>query len=290
LRERAQLLTRAARATQQCGRFHDLSAFDANCRSCRKELELHNRRRRKRAAALAAAGLPPSRSRKAAGAAPAARYHAGSPGARSGGADAATLRAHAASAAAVAQQQHAAAAAHAAAAQAASPGGGYAPGARLAASDYASPANMLEQVLGWSALRGSLGDHAARGLGGLAAVHAGGDAHSAAAAAAAAANAGVAAALAAFAARHVGTGASIYGGGVPALPQQQQAGAASGGALFPPELADGGTAALMAAGWHAGEPPGVGPHGGVGGLLNDALLGFPYAPAPDAAPWGGGVP
>ncbi|CAD7700491.1 unnamed protein product [Ostreobium quekettii] len=40
---------RLQRFCQQCGRFHDLSAFDGNRRSCRDQLNKHNARRRKRA-------------------------------------------------------------------------------------------------------------------------------------------------------------------------------------------------------------------------------------------------
>ena len=41
------LLGLPQRFCQQCGRFHPLSAFDGACKSCRKELEAHNKRRRK---------------------------------------------------------------------------------------------------------------------------------------------------------------------------------------------------------------------------------------------------
>ena len=34
---------------QQCGRFHDLSTFDGNRKSCREQLSKHNERRRRRA-------------------------------------------------------------------------------------------------------------------------------------------------------------------------------------------------------------------------------------------------
>ncbi|GMH42007.1 hypothetical protein BSKO_09926 [Bryopsis sp. KO-2023] len=40
---------RLERFCQQCGRFHDLAAFDGNRRSCRDQLSKHNARRRKRA-------------------------------------------------------------------------------------------------------------------------------------------------------------------------------------------------------------------------------------------------
>ncbi|CAD7696012.1 unnamed protein product [Ostreobium quekettii] len=40
---------RLQRFCQQCGRFHDLVAFDGNRRSCRDQLNKHNARRRKRA-------------------------------------------------------------------------------------------------------------------------------------------------------------------------------------------------------------------------------------------------
>ncbi|KAL6752968.1 SBP domain-containing protein, partial [Haematococcus lacustris] len=36
------------RFCQQCGRFHSLSAFDSNKRSCRERLLRHNARRRRR--------------------------------------------------------------------------------------------------------------------------------------------------------------------------------------------------------------------------------------------------
>ncbi|KAL6756917.1 squamosa promoter binding protein, partial [Haematococcus lacustris] len=36
------------RFCQQCGRFHSLSAFDNNKRSCRERLLKHNARRRRR--------------------------------------------------------------------------------------------------------------------------------------------------------------------------------------------------------------------------------------------------
>lgn len=38
---------RAQRFCQQCGRFHDLEAFDGEKRNCRARLEQHNMRRRK---------------------------------------------------------------------------------------------------------------------------------------------------------------------------------------------------------------------------------------------------
>ncbi|KAF6254109.1 hypothetical protein COO60DRAFT_1703503 [Scenedesmus sp. NREL 46B-D3] len=41
---------RLQRFCQQCGRFHDLSAFDGNRKSCREQLQKHNARRRRRAA------------------------------------------------------------------------------------------------------------------------------------------------------------------------------------------------------------------------------------------------
>jgi hypothetical protein len=37
---------RLQRFCQQCGRFHDLSAFDGNRKSCREQLQKHNARRR----------------------------------------------------------------------------------------------------------------------------------------------------------------------------------------------------------------------------------------------------
>jgi hypothetical protein len=40
---------RLQRFCQQCGRFHDLSAFDGNRKSCREQLNKHNARRRRRA-------------------------------------------------------------------------------------------------------------------------------------------------------------------------------------------------------------------------------------------------
>jgi hypothetical protein len=40
---------RLQRFCQQCGRFHDLSAFDGNRKSCREQLQKHNARRRRRA-------------------------------------------------------------------------------------------------------------------------------------------------------------------------------------------------------------------------------------------------
>jgi hypothetical protein len=142
-------------------------------------------------------------------------------------------------------------------------------------------ANIMEQVLGWSALScggagmpplGSMGP----GGGGDAAAHA------------AAANAGVAAALAAFAARHVGTGASIYGGGsagpgLPAIPgmQLQMPRGLYGGEL------DGGAAALLAAGWPHGAAGGMAQ--GAGGLLGDMLLGLPPYQQQQQPP-GGGAP
>ena len=152
----------------------------------------------------------------------------------------------------------------------------------------------MEQVLGWSAL--------SRGGGGqLGGGHLGGEG---AAAHAAAANAGVAAALAAFAARHVGTGASIYGGGGGGGPP----GIAAGMHPMPPGLyrsqdgLDGGTAALRAAGWPHGAAggmpglPGAGP--GAGFLLGDILAGgypgipghYAQPPHPDggAGAWGAG--
>ena len=44
------------RFCQQCGRFHDMSEFDGDKRSCRARLERHNARRRKKADPAAAAG------------------------------------------------------------------------------------------------------------------------------------------------------------------------------------------------------------------------------------------
>jgi hypothetical protein len=40
---------RLQRFCQQCGRFHDLAAFDAGRKSCREQLSKHNARRRRRA-------------------------------------------------------------------------------------------------------------------------------------------------------------------------------------------------------------------------------------------------
>ena len=40
---------RRQRFCQQCGRFHDLAAFDGDKRSCRARLQRHNARRRKKA-------------------------------------------------------------------------------------------------------------------------------------------------------------------------------------------------------------------------------------------------
>eukprot|EP00879_Flechtneria_rotunda_P009711 GHRR01010160.1.p1 GENE.GHRR01010160.1~~GHRR01010160.1.p1 ORF type:complete len:714 (+),score=337.22 GHRR01010160.1:258-2144(+) len=40
---------RLQRFCQQCGRFHDLAAFDGNRKSCREQLQKHNARRRRRA-------------------------------------------------------------------------------------------------------------------------------------------------------------------------------------------------------------------------------------------------
>lgn len=39
---------RLQRFCQQCGRFHDLAAFDGNRKSCRDQLTKHNQRRRRR--------------------------------------------------------------------------------------------------------------------------------------------------------------------------------------------------------------------------------------------------
>lgn len=43
------------RFCQQCGRFHDLTCFDGDKRSCRARLQRHNARRRKKPAEGAAA-------------------------------------------------------------------------------------------------------------------------------------------------------------------------------------------------------------------------------------------
>lgn len=48
---------RLQRFCQQCGRFHDLSAFDGNRKSCREQLQKHNARRRRRAQLEAGASL-----------------------------------------------------------------------------------------------------------------------------------------------------------------------------------------------------------------------------------------
>ena len=162
------------------------------------------------------------------------------------------------------------------------------------ATDFAS-ANIMEQVLGWSAL--------SRGGGGVGGGQMGGDG---AAAHAAAANAGVAAALAAFAARHVGTGASIYGGGGGGGPPGLAASMPHQGLYRAQDGLDNGTAALLAAGWPHGTAGGMAglPSAGAGGLmLGDMLSGYPglqgpphYGagglppPHPDggAGPWGAG--
>ena len=150
------------------------------------------------------------------------------------------------------------------------------------ATDFAS-ANIMEQVLGWSALsRGGGGGGGGGQMGG-----------DGAAAHAAAANAGVAAALAAFAARHVGTGASIYGGGggggPPGVPGM---GVMAGMPPMPPGMyrgqdgLDNGTAALLAAGWPHGTAGGMAgmPGAGAGGmLLPDMLSGYPGLNAPHFA-------
>ncbi|GLC42081.1 hypothetical protein PLESTB_001066100 [Pleodorina starrii] len=47
---------RLQRFCQQCGRFHDLTAFDGNRKSCRDQLSKHNARRRRRAQAEQAKG------------------------------------------------------------------------------------------------------------------------------------------------------------------------------------------------------------------------------------------
>ncbi|KAL6751428.1 SBP domain-containing protein, partial [Haematococcus lacustris] len=39
---------RLQRFCQQCGRFHDLAAFDVGRKSCREQLHKHNERRRRR--------------------------------------------------------------------------------------------------------------------------------------------------------------------------------------------------------------------------------------------------
>ena len=39
------------RFCQQCGRFHDLTSFDGDKRSCRARLQRHNARRRKKCGA-----------------------------------------------------------------------------------------------------------------------------------------------------------------------------------------------------------------------------------------------
>ena len=41
------------RFCQQCGRFHDLTSFDGDKRSCRARLQRHNARRRKKSAGKA---------------------------------------------------------------------------------------------------------------------------------------------------------------------------------------------------------------------------------------------
>lgn len=49
---------RLQRFCQQCGRFHDLTAFDGSRKSCRDQLSKHNARRRRRAQAEQAKGKP----------------------------------------------------------------------------------------------------------------------------------------------------------------------------------------------------------------------------------------
>ncbi|KXZ54384.1 hypothetical protein GPECTOR_5g462 [Gonium pectorale] len=53
---------RLQRFCQQCGRFHDLTAFDGNRKSCREQLSKHNARRRRRT------GVEPAKGKAAAGA------------------------------------------------------------------------------------------------------------------------------------------------------------------------------------------------------------------------------
>jgi hypothetical protein len=47
------------RFCQQCGRFHDLTCFDGDKRSCRARLQRHNARRRKKPADSGGGSKPP---------------------------------------------------------------------------------------------------------------------------------------------------------------------------------------------------------------------------------------
>ena len=49
---------RRQRFCQQCGRFHDLTSFDGDKRSCRARLQRHNARRRKKPGEGADAAAP----------------------------------------------------------------------------------------------------------------------------------------------------------------------------------------------------------------------------------------
>ncbi|KXZ55451.1 hypothetical protein GPECTOR_2g1000 [Gonium pectorale] len=60
---------RLQRFCQQCGRFHDLTAFDGNRKSCREQLSKHNARRRRRAQVESAKGKANAAEAAAAGAA-----------------------------------------------------------------------------------------------------------------------------------------------------------------------------------------------------------------------------
>ncbi|GFR47637.1 hypothetical protein Agub_g9379 [Astrephomene gubernaculifera] len=68
---------RLQRFCQQCGRFHDLTAFDGNRKSCRDQLSKHNARRRRRAQAEQAKGRGGAADAAAAGAVSAAAAAAG---------------------------------------------------------------------------------------------------------------------------------------------------------------------------------------------------------------------
>ncbi|KAG2485925.1 hypothetical protein HYH03_015369 [Edaphochlamys debaryana] len=71
---------RLQRFCQQCGRFHDLTAFDGNRKSCRDQLSKHNARRRRRAQAEQAKGKAATADAGAAGAAAAAAAAVGAGG------------------------------------------------------------------------------------------------------------------------------------------------------------------------------------------------------------------
>ncbi len=249
-----------AASTQQCGRFHELPAFDDKCRSCRKELELHNQRRRKRAAALAAAGELPQRSRKGKGTAGDSK--GGTAHLLAGGGE---------------EHAHGLASAPPALAEA--------PHYMPPPLDFLSP-DFMQHVMSWggAAGNGARGKGAAPPLPPLPSdpLHA---------AQQQATNAGITAALAAvIAARHMGTGASIYGGGDMALLQLQPAHFApanapqADGNAAQAALPDGAAQALVT-------PPGWAGVAGAealplppSGLLDQ--LGFPYAPpAHDVHAW-----